>query len=273
METIYYPKTVVLNISTHGNLNYNASHYAPLMFKACLPMTTITATKPGVCNFVNREDANALSNIVRDVTLKHSDTNSIIKVAKEIQTKLKTFDAYTEKPLNSEDYEYIKFLRHYDSRYTLKTYRYGDMVMDKVFSTNRKDVSDYDDEINAWIITVVNMPGTPNLFHLMSQRSNRESTATMEDIMYFLKSKGVEGILVVDFSCAIIVDTNTRKIVSDRVARNVRRKLNGGRGNPTTQTRTRRKNRKAQKTPKAPRKNPDHRVAGGVGRHAPTQGL
>jgi hypothetical protein len=227
-------------------------------------ITKLSAVTPGVCNITLPDDIDKfINNIVEE--LKNPDeykklVNEPVVYLKLLADLYKSIEEETVKEtINDKNPDYDPKIRddyyyHRNKSYNVTQYKTNEPIINKMYFRNNKT------ELNtsAWDyqISVLNVVGVPDLLREIKRirtYQDTESSITLKEIVDFLKTKGVENIVLLDFSCS-----NFEPEPNERVTRNVRltaRKegLNGGKKITKTKrlkTKSKYKNRKKRKSKK-----------------------
>ena len=165
-----------------------------------------------------------LDNVTKDISssLKETDKDRIITdellTRKAIKKKSDTEEELTERK--------DSFIYHSNKMYLTRTYRSDkssqSKIRDKEFQKVEEEIEGkYDNRI-----TVLNMPGEPDLlddkvFPTFERKYN--SRVTIHEILNYLYSQGVNNVILVDFTCSHCDFGNT----SPRTLRTLRRGFGG----------------------------------------------
>ena len=253
-KTPKFPETVIVSVNIHGGYDVNAGGDDLTYFK--LPkgvsLRTITAVPAGVCYFPggkntgiphyiaeHKDDHNALF----DKTQYHPYQDHLDYVVKHIANFARTEDKsyvdqfakhYVHKKRKAVaaiyDKEMADFsLYHSDKMYHVDKYLEGDEVPNKGFQVQYKDIfmrksRKYDSEIN-----VLNMTNAPNLLDtsffnlkqdpvILAHGIKFGSNIELEDVITYLTKYGAKDIILIDFSCSVLMGDK----VTDRSTRRIR---------------------------------------------------
>ena len=252
MEEINFPKKILLSITTHGVLKTWKSErgYVADTFKIPEGITLfkINVSSLGECNFMTAESVRDFTKIVKRYEpyiirsrLNKSDKKLTKKKLKYISSTIKTKEQEEEikdlqdevtdffkqirkgEKLNDTDLERFKLLSSYvdayDRSYKVSIFTSGEETTNKTYSRTNIEATKTD-----WVIKALNMKGQPDLLaYLFTQTRGGRSEITLQDLVDFLKSKGVEEIFLVDFSCSVFQDIDTYEDLSPRAVRTTRR--------------------------------------------------
>jgi len=261
-----YPKTVLVIVTAHGLIELTSDN-KPITFNIPTGINTLTklsAVTPGVCNITNPEDIDKfIENILKE--LKNPDEynkllNEPVAYLNFLADMYKSIEEETVKEtIKDKNPDYDSKIRdeyyyHRNKSYNITEYKTSELIINKKFLRNNKT------ELNTspwdFQISVLNVVGVPDLFREIKgirTFQDTESSITLEEIVEFLKTKSVENIVLIDFSCS-----NYEPEPNDRDTRNLRltsRKegLNGGKKITKTKrlkTKSKYKNRKKRKSKK-----------------------
>lgn len=260
-----YPKKAIVAITVHGGIELDETD-RPITFipPRGMRITKLSAVVPGVCNIMNQQDADVYIGTILD-NLKHiEDSKQSTKPEtdsgriRELGDMFRKTDAEfivpdTEQVVRDSKREEGKadendqqYLYHSDKSYQSTVYM-GKPLINKTYSRSASDVLE---STTPWdfTITVLNMPGFPDILREMTGRSHRiGSEVTLEEIADFLHDNGVREVIIIDFSCSIFVKdgddiTDTEEIkINPTMARALRRELlksglHGGKKRKTKKT-------------------------------------
>ena len=236
-----FPSTIILAITTHGKIHLK-DDYSPQSFIVPDGMKIIRSlmSSIGECNILNEGDVNKQVNIIEKnmkALLKPKDQlDTVVNVTGKIrkidldnlhykETKVKELRNKNINDMDFDEYEskqiHEGFIHGFDKAHIINIKYSGDRVLNKRYNRLEEEPTE-----NDWVIKVVNMPGQPDLLtYLLKLKSDETSTITFEDIVLFFKSKGVETLIVFDFSCSDIMDKDGWMNVSPRTTRKIRRSI------------------------------------------------
>lgn len=310
-----YPKTIILLITTHGNVIKNKDgQLNTFTVPEGIKLIRASSAVLGECNIISSWDnvgyIKAINAYKKDLTSVREQTqlnaaqavldgianNDMSKDAYGVQKK--KADELSRKRKAGEDYNednyntytgYVSALERGLS-HSLNVFNSGERSVNKVFSRSNSQAESID-----WILKVVNMPGQPDLMSFLKRQlidvpdpekpneeqdeaeiyvdfkpenpykkqynksKPRNSEISTEEIVAFLKSKGVETVIMFDVSCSNIIEHDSRDDVSRRENRRYMRELRterlGGRKSrllksrkKRVKSRTKRKSRKRHRT-------------------------
>jgi hypothetical protein len=192
-----------------------------------------------------------LDNVTKKISESLIQTDKPRIATSELLTRIaikRKRKSYTEEELTERK---NSFIYHNDKMYLTTTYR-SDIprqseIKDKEFQKIREETEDkYDNKI-----TVLNMPGEPDLLDdevFPSFKKKRAGRVTIHEILNYLYSQGVNNVILVDFTCSHCdygrPDARTVRRMRQRVSKR------GGRKKKTLK-----KNISKNKTRNRPKKN------------------
>ena len=268
-----YPNTVLLAVTSHGLTKCDDVSKKVITFNVPTAMKIIklSAVAPGVCNLTEPENLDkTIEPIVKKINKPDEFTKLLrdpIRYLEELADFIKNKEADTiSATINDKDPDFDRkirddYIHHRNKGYTIREYNPNNPMINKDFVRNNRT------ELNrgAWDfrISALNASevGKPDLFNEITQRrtyADADTTITLEQIVIFLKSKGVQQIIIIDLSCANF-ETESGNELTEIEERNLRRELlksglNGGKGKSKKQKKYKtkhiknsRKNKKTQK--------------------------
>jgi hypothetical protein len=247
-----FPKKILLSITTHGIVKSSMSKQSerePTTFiiPEGIKLVKMNIATLGECNFMAPQTVVEYTKLIKryepyilrkgkdDRTIQHKiesiakliktkeqkeELNSIKSEMIELLKKKKQDESMTEdEKYKVEDMQ--RFLSAYDKSYNVSIFNSGERTINKIYKRSNIEANKFD-----WIIKVINMPNQPDLLSYMIRQTRRgESEITLQEIVNFLKERGVEEIFLIDFSCALIEDIQKQDYISEREARSSRRSL------------------------------------------------
>ena len=246
-----YPKIVVIAITCHGTIVINNETNEAETFNIPNKMKIIklSAVTPGVCNFTVDDDVDKFIKTILDkehrkrMDKQIKTPNTYVKTLANLyqniekETLIETIKASTD----SNESIRKEYIHNLDKRYKIVNYnKKHPKMVNKLYTRNSKteqNVSEWDFGIFA-----LNVLGKPDLITLLKGRSYADNNVSvnLEEIIYYLKGKGVEQIILLDMSCSNFeYEDNTS--VNERTTRSIRnnllkQNLNGGRVNRKKRT-------------------------------------
>jgi hypothetical protein len=238
-----YPKTVIVAITCHGTIVINNKTNVPEMFTIPNKMKIIklSAVTPGVCNFTVDEDMDKFIRTILDKEHKKEMTKGLKKPNTYVKTLANLYENIEEETLtetlkaSTDSNEEIRreYIHNLDKRYKIVNYnKKHPKMLNKLYTRNNKmeqNISEWDFGIFA-----LNVLGKPDLITLLKGRSyaDKNVSLNLEELVFFLKGKGVDKIILLDMSCSnfefddetSVDERNTRSIRNNLVKQN----LNGG---------------------------------------------
>ena len=231
-----FPKIIVLTINTHGgidcikdNSNHNNYTYPIISIPNGIKKLTIIDSVPfGIDINIENNDIEDYIRIIRENfywNYTKIDRIPFLKINKIID---KTINYIKNKTINNyknyKNYKNIEkpFLRCLESKniYKINQYSHDDKIVNKSFCYEIKDITHKFNKIQ-----IINTEfGNIDLFDLLNKEKYFDGyETTLENILNFLSSKGVENILIFDFTCYSFLPYDK---ISERTIRNFRREIN-----------------------------------------------
>jgi hypothetical protein len=254
MATIHFPKKVLLSITTHGVLKTWKSERGDIADTFRIPeditLFKINVSSLGECNFMRPEVVKEFTSVVKryepyilrhktkksDKTLSKHKLESLSRTIrskelkeeiKDAQNEVKNFFKQIKKGEKISDAELERFnllstyVDAYDRSYRVSVFSPGEITTNKTYSRTNVEATKTD-----WVIKALNMKGQPDILqYLFVQTRGGKSQITLQDLVDFLKSKGVEEIFLVDFSCSVFQDIDSYEDLSPRAVRRTRRDI------------------------------------------------
>jgi hypothetical protein len=242
-----YPETAIVSITTHGLIKTSdASDGTLIASKFTVPsgMTVIKYSEvaAGVCNF---EDSKQITYCVE--TIKKfkkfiemtDDINSKQNIVETVASFFKLRNKQWSKVLQSMkakktlDLEQKKFVYYHDRGNTVRMFRSGANMVDKIYSFDElPDKVGHDNKI-----LLLNADGEPDLFARIIQHTPSKDYVSMEEVIEHLHAHGVKNVVLFDLSCSE-ADVPHR---SERAERKFNRGLSGKLGGHRKMKRSMRK--------------------------------
>jgi hypothetical protein len=241
-----YPETIVISVTSHGVIIIDNNTNKPLTFNVPSDMKIIklSAVTPGVCNLTHPSD---VDDFIKQVIKRVNNQNEISKLNNDPINYVKTLadlyknieeDTYAETVKEKNpDYD-VKirddYVHHRNKSYNITQYNSNDLIINKEYIRNNKT------ELNSGVwdfqINVLNLMGIPDLFNeILGIRTykNADSTITLQQIVDFVKTKGVKQLVILDLSCSNFESTMSKNFFTNRQEREIKRDiyksgLNGG---------------------------------------------
>jgi hypothetical protein len=281
MEELKYnfPKKILLSVTTHGILkSWKSKAFGRELDTFIIPdgikLIKMNIATLGECNFMAPETVTEFTKLIKryePYIIKKGKEDRIIKqklesISKLIKTKeeeeklpsieVQMLDIIKKKKegkkLNEDEKEMMneinRYLTAYNKSYNISIFNPGEITVNKTFKRSNIEANKSD-----WIIKIINMPNQPDLLPYMVRQTRKgESEIKLEEIVNFLKERGVEEIFLIDFSCALFEDIDEGSYVSSRESRRSRRSIKqrsiyGGRPRRRTINNNTKKNRKTNK--------------------------
>jgi len=264
-----YPETVVIAVTSHGLIKYDDVTKNTITFNVPSGMKIIklSAVAPGVCNLTEPENLHEtidyivkkinkpveFDRLLRDPISYLEELILIIKSNEEDTIRETINDKTPDFDIKLRD----DYVHHRNKSYTIVEYNTNDPIINKDYVRNNRT------ELNRgpwdFQISVINASevGKPDLFNEITQRrtySDADTTITLEQIINFLKDKGVKQIILIDLSCSNFESLKGDEL-NPREERDLRRDilktgLNGGKKKYSKNTRKNKKTKKYKNTKK-----------------------
>lgn len=258
-----FPEKIIILATVHGVIPVSREKMdvvGRFRIPEGMRLHLISTTRPGICSLTSTEWINNLINIFNKAheenymikELPYYIFNSIInEQAQMVKNIIKKSERMEEIPENKKS-QIIRSGMKYPS---MTVYDSGESVVEKVFvrSKDEGDTMAFDFKLN-----IVNMPGIPDLFDILSFNTygiaaHTRSKAVREEvyfsrIMDVLKNNGVKEVFFYDLTCSSFQNTdnsntdNSNTNMSNRNIRRIRLKaLQRGKGHRSNKNRTNRK--------------------------------
>ena len=255
-----WEKTIILSITTHGGIiQESPEDIRVFTVPEGITIKRALISTPGECNLLYSQEArmylNFISNNKKKLTsdiesiqnetiqkivdfIKKDSLKGSILYAKEKEKELE--QTSKKMKLNTEDEEilntYTRFLNNINKGFNIIFFNSGTQILNKLYTRYNIEKTK-----NDWSIQVMNMRGMPDLLSFIRIQTRRgESVITLEEIINFLNQKGVENIIIFDFSCSNLMNEEQYEIEDQREIRQKRRdiiKMNYG-GKKTGKTKS-----------------------------------
>jgi hypothetical protein len=233
-----FPSIIVLLITTHGTVNLDKNEEV-LTFTVPEGITIFRslASTVGECNIINEDMVDKYIEIIKSNMENLTNESTILDSVNEVTSAIRDIDIgelpEREKEIKNFRKKKLSEKAAEDSLRVYEGYYYGidkshnvtvknpdEQMLNKIYSRVDSEVT-----LNDWVIKAINLPGEPDILkYLFRPRRGKlaESSITLENIVDFFKSKGVEQLIIFDVSCSNIRDTEQSDI-SSRAARRIRR--------------------------------------------------
>lgn len=245
-----FSKSVYIIITTHGCIGLkSSSELRTFEVPEGINIINIMASPPGVLNtssYISLQNAFETINGGIDISKSNGKDLSEMPVLREVignineDLKLKDREINTvQQTENKTRYKLDKRLldlsHSWDTRFIMKSYKSGDEILNKQFS--------YDSTENNihWLdnkIQIFNLPQQNEEFNFLdflhSLERFKDGTSgyvLMNMIIHYLKERGVENVVIFDFSCSKIASQTP---ISNRGVRSLRRYMPYGGGKKHT---------------------------------------
>ena len=228
-----FPKIIVLTINTHGGIDCTKDNtidknyiYPIISIPNGIKKLTIIESVPfGIdINIADNDIVDYISTIKENFYWNYSKIDRIpfVKINKIIDKTLNYLKNKTIINLKNNKNIEKPFLRCLESKniYKMNEYSHDDKIVNKTFCYEIKDITYKFNKIQIINTEFSNI----DLFDLLNKEKYFDGyETTLENILNFLSSKGVENILIFDFTCNSFVPDNE---ISERMIRNFRREIN-----------------------------------------------
>ena len=218
-----FPKTLVLSISSHGNIERDAQLIQPPPGIRVVKMNSVI---PNIANFISEETLKAANDyITKKIEETPSlDSANLVKICEELRSEIVKYAKKTEfdveKGLKSGYDEHkdliIPFLHSVDRGYSIiqsigqDKWSRGSMLNKKYTRTNVERINPFGD----WQIKALNVPGQPDIMLDVEQENGRrsapgrngEAVVWLSEIIDFCVKRGAKRLLIFDFSCGCMID-------------------------------------------------------------------
>ena len=236
-----FPKKVILAITTHGSIPVSKGTHRILRVPENMKITKINATSYGICNMLHPTSVDdyikELNKIIPSI-MKSNDMDEyyetmqpVIKfLVKEEQQKIIPQLQKTSHIKYKERYQNMEYIyqRKNELSYKISVFNSNDDLINKVYERSSEDKI----TINDFVIKALNVVGQPDLMNILSTKSSykgkdgkdeTEEKIKLNIIIEYLKSKGVEEVVIIDSSCSNLFDEETDTWLSEREIRRIRR--------------------------------------------------
>jgi hypothetical protein len=222
------PRTVVLSISTHGNIILGKPSFD---VHPDITLVKMNSVIPSVCNFVLEENLQKVNDIITKEILRLPNLNStnlltfcseirenVIKESKETVDSIFTDVSTKKRTGETEDLDIqMPFLHSYDRGYAIINGTGSTMTNKKYSRTNADAINKFGD----WQIKILNIEGQPDIMIDVERACGRRSSPSGEAVVYlsevidFCASKGTRRFLIFDFSCANVTDEDNDDVFTN----------------------------------------------------------
>ena len=232
--SVVFPETLVLSITLHGSMTTDDFMIEEFTIPSDMHVVKISAVAPGICNLMVEDDANVInSDIYRYYNSPALTLGNVERTLTDVIERLRqleTVNTIRQYP-GAEASDYYRGI---DTGFSVVKYDGTKPMIDKIFERSSKEGMS---SINDYKITIINSPGRPDLFKLISKghvgietRASSQGelpTVTLSELVYYLRNKGVMNLVIFDFSCSQLdIDKRgERRLRRDAI----RRGKNGGR--------------------------------------------
>jgi hypothetical protein len=234
-----FPEKIILSITSHGWIECKDDKPELFTVPNDITIQSINMASLGVVNFL---DKNPIMKALREMRKRKKsllNSNDLSKKENSLEflkESIKRTD-YEEKKIleeelkdmmttNIDDDESIQrkqfiidYLHNIDKGHRKYIFKPGNIAINKRFERENCEATKYE-----WVITVLNLPGEPDLLQMMTRQTRYGSCQTsLKEIVNYLKSHGVKEIVIFDFSCSVFINNNY--YLDQRNVRKIRRDL------------------------------------------------
>jgi hypothetical protein len=264
-----WDKTIILFITSHGLIIEEQPEKIKLFtIPDGIIIKRALISTPGECNIVGEQEVNGYVKLInslkseltsnRETTQNEAiqkvvDTMEKIdyKESKIIEDEIKELQSKSKKnKLSDVDLSRLQvrtgYIHNLNKGFNINFFGPGKQILNKTYIR-----SNLESTKNDWVIKVLNIPGQPDLLSFLKiQTRGGDTNITLEEIISFLKSKGVETVILFDLSCSNVADTDLTD-VTERSTRRYRRDiLNMGYGGKRLKVKKIKKSMKTKKNKK-----------------------
>jgi hypothetical protein len=237
--TSLYPETCIVIILTHGAIIVNEDKVKEnFRVPDSIKTIKINSVIPTITNIDTESILETSIDTIKanKEILEKVDDDSLLRICTEITEMLKKNPGLTDltkeirNNKTSEPYEQ-NFIHNIDKGFILKDCT-GKYIINKTYSINKStDKSNY--KLNDNYDWKINILGVPDI-DLMDEINKSEKqirthygdlTITTKDIISFLEKNGVKRVIIFDFSCCSIVNSNYTPAYEPREERLRKREL------------------------------------------------
>ena len=241
-------KTAVLVITTHGDFKVKGAIKVKVASTDVLEPQTIVkpddmdivilqAATCGIVNIIAPIQVVSYTKNIRDNTYgfdANTSKDNMVKIVEsiketimrsDIQPDIVSKEVYSGNPNYIDDSQYMGYYYHNDKSYTVSS---DDIIINKRFSRNSTQTKSgsRDWKVNLLGETMgsdedLMVTLKPSLLGLRPKE--RDEIMYMSDIIFELKKREIEKVLIFDFTCSVVKNN-----VNERYVRQLRRSMNQG---------------------------------------------
>ena len=179
-----YPEIAVIVVTSHGTIKINPKSELPYTFNLPkgMSMTLLNSVTPGVCNFLEKEDAENFINKLKDILNDSEYKKLLIKNPKyfvsSLVNMLKGYDIVMKKGLFKkkkeegilQDPDELQYIYHDDKSYRVRSYNSEDEnIINKEFS---RSITENQSSLFDYKILLLNKSDTPDLIKMIKGDNN-----------------------------------------------------------------------------------------------------
>lgn len=210
LDSIEYPKTAIIAITTDGFIKTDDEPpYNAITFNVPdgLSIIKYSEVPADVCSFF---DSESITNYVEFIKTKCDS----IETADDKETFIETnIGAVFKKQTNmfvdyikkhpeesTEPEKHIKLLKHYKLGNKTNIFKSGEAMVNKGYFADKTDHASIVPNHNHKIL-LLNVDEIPDLFDNVKVIDRGLELVNLEDLVLFLKERGVECVVIFDFTC------------------------------------------------------------------------
>lgn len=238
-------KTIIIGINMHGEipLDINGTPIQAIVPEG-MYISVISATVCGVPNISTLDNYENIAEGVSEQTKMITNWNTMSKrEINDISQSIKNILIATNNEESSniiKDYQSLykkgkqntdmaRFSHHYDKAFNISTFDSESNIPNKLYLKFQEgEVQDVNNIEPYYFnkIVIYNLDGEPDIFELLqSMGMNIDEISTL-DMLTFLRSLGVENLIIVDLSCNVFKGDSAH--LTDRNIRQIRRTMKRG---------------------------------------------
>jgi len=213
LDSIEYPKTAIIAITTDGFIKTDdESPYNAITFNVPdgLSIIKYSEVPVDVCSFF---DSESITNYVQFIKTKCDSIDSIetaddkkifieTQIGSVFKKQTDMFVDYIKKhpDESSEPEKHIQLLKYYKLGNKTNIFKSGEAMVNKGYFADKTDYASIVPNHNHKIL-LLNADQMPDLFDKVKVIDRGLELVNLEDLVLFLKDRGVECVVVFDFTC------------------------------------------------------------------------